>query len=89
MTNAMVEIGLISVSVVLSLIGLPAGVIGMVAGAAMAWWLIVHNVRFNALIKSAPLKAISSFAIAILVIGVVHGLAFGLGYAFHSMMDLK
>jgi hypothetical protein len=89
MTNALVEIGLISVTVVLGLIGLPIWVVAMMVGVSSAWWVIVHHKRFAAMLATAAGKAIGSVLVALLVMVFAHLIAYGVGGAFHSILGLK
>jgi hypothetical protein len=89
LTNACVEIALLGISALIGLLAIQPGMIGLSAGAAAGWWLFAHRARLDSLTKSAPLKAIGGFGLAIVVIAIMHGLAFGVGYAFHTIMRLK
>jgi hypothetical protein len=89
MTNAAVEAGLLTLSLLIGLFGRPAGFIWFSAVAATLWWLRVHTVRLAELTSSAPMKAAGSFALAIFAIAIMHGVAFGIGYAFHAITGLK
>jgi hypothetical protein len=88
MTNALVEIGLISVSVVLGLIGQPIWVVAVIVGVSGLWWGFVHHKRFAAMVKAGPAGAIGSLALALAVMGIGHLVGFGLGGAFHKILGL-
>jgi hypothetical protein len=89
MTNALVEIGLFSVTVVLGLIGYPIWAAGIMIAFSAAWWAFVHHARFGNMLKAGPLKAIGSLVVALVVVAVAHLIAYGLGSAFHGLMGLK
>lgn len=89
MTNGMVEIGLISVSVVLGLIGLPIWVIGVMVAVSLLWWAFVHHIRFAGMLKAGPVRALGNFVLALFVMALGHAFGFILGGAFHAIMGLK
>ena len=87
MTNALVEISLISISVVLGLMGFKLWVVLAMVGISLSWWGFVHRQRLSAINNAG--KAFSSFALAVLALAVGHFVAFGLGGAFHSLLGFK
>lgn len=89
MTNALVEIGLFSVSVVLALIGYPIWVVGIMVGVSAAWWAFVHLARFGVMLRTGPFTAMGRLLMALVVIAVAHIIAYGLGYMFHGILGLK
>jgi hypothetical protein len=88
MTNALVEIGLISVSVVLGLMGFPIWIVAVMIGVSSLWWAIVHHKRFSAMLEAGALGAIGSLAVAFVVLGFGHFVGYGLGGAFHKILGL-
>ena len=86
MSNAFVEITLISVSVVLGLFGLPIWVVLVMVGSSLAWWAFVHRARLRTQMQQSRLGVLGSFALAMLALTFGHIVAFGLGGAFHSLM---
>jgi sterol desaturase/sphingolipid hydroxylase (fatty acid hydroxylase superfamily) len=89
MTNALVEIGLISVSVVLGIAGLSPWVIVVMVGVSLAWWAFVHTNRLSTMMKSGTLGAVGQVGLTLLALVGGHGVGFALGGAFHAILGLK
>jgi hypothetical protein len=89
MTNGLVEIGLISITVILAIAGFSIWVVAIMVGVSASWWGIVHHRRFANLVSATPAKAIGSLVVALLVMGFAHLVGFGLGGAFHAILGLK
>jgi hypothetical protein len=89
MTNAIIEVGLISVSVVLGLIGSPIWVVAVMVGVSLAWWGYVHHARLWTMVRSGDLRALGSFVTALALMILGHSVGFGLGGAFHAIMRLS
>lgn len=88
MTNALIEIGLISVSVVLGIIGLPIWIIAVMVCVSLSWWGFVHHARFARMVEADPLGALGSLVLALLAMTLGHSIGYGLGYIFHSILGL-
>jgi hypothetical protein len=89
MTNAMVEIGLISISLVLGVMGLSAWAIVAMVGVSLLWWAFVHRGRIAQRLKVSMAKSIGQFAVVLVAVMCGHFVAFGFGAAFHAMLSLK
>jgi hypothetical protein len=85
----MIEIGLISVSVVLGIIGLPIWVVLVMVGVSLGWWGFVHASRLGDMIQAGFLGALGRFALTLLALFIGHGIGFALGGVFHAMMGLR
>lgn len=88
MTNALVEVGLISVSVVLGILGLPASVVAMMVGVSLAWWVFVHRARFASMFRAKALGGLGTLALALTLMVVGHIVAYVLGGAFRAIMGM-
>ncbi len=88
-TNGLVEIGLISVSILLGALGLPFWVIAIMVSVGLGWWGFVHAGRLRAVVSGGALSALGNLAVALMAISFGHIVAFGLGSAFHTIMGLK
>jgi hypothetical protein len=89
MTNAMIEIGLISVSVVLGIGGLPIWVVAVMVGVSLSWWVFVHHKRFGAMLHASAFGAFGSLALALFAMTIGHGIGFTLGLSFHAILGHK
>jgi Zn-dependent protease len=89
MTNALIEVGLISVSVVLGLIGSPIWVVAVMVGISLAWWGYVHHVRLWSKVRSGGFGALGNLILAMAVMILGHGVGYGLGGAFHAIMRIS
>jgi hypothetical protein len=88
-TNALVEAGLILATVMLGLLGLTPFALGAMVGVALLWWGFVHSAKIASMFAKGPAGALGSAVLAWVLIVIVHGFAFALGGAFHSLMGLK
>jgi hypothetical protein len=86
MTNGLVEIGLVSVSIVLGILALPAWVIGAMVGMSLAWWGFVHHARFGAMLKAGPAGALGTLLLTLVVMGIGHAIGYGFGRALHAVL---
>jgi hypothetical protein len=89
MTNAMIEIGLISVSVVLGILGLSPWAIILMVGVSLLWWGFVHRARLQAWLQASVAESAGKLAIALVSVLCGHFVAFGFGAAMHAMMGLQ
>lgn len=85
----MVEIGLISVSVVLGIAGLSAWAIAFMVGVSLLWWFFVHNGRLRTWLSDSVAKSLGRLALVLVSVLVGHFVAFGFGAAMHAMLGLK
>jgi hypothetical protein len=81
-TNGLVEIGLILTTAVLTFLGLPVWLLGVMIGIALSWWSFVHAHRLRAMVQTNPIRALGQIVLAIVVVSVCHGIAFALAGAF-------
>jgi hypothetical protein len=88
-TNAFVEVGLVSVSILLALCGLGPSIIAIMTGVSMVWWLYVHGSRLVGMIRASALKTAGSALLAVVVTGIAHGIGFGFGAVLRSIIGLK
>jgi hypothetical protein len=89
MTNGLVEIALISVSVILGLSGLPFWSVAVMVGVSGVWWGFVHHRRIADMVRTVPTRAFGSLLLALLVVAIGHTLSFVLGGAFHTILGFK
>jgi hypothetical protein len=88
MTNGLVEVGLISVSVLIGLLGVGFIGLGVMIGGATIWWAFVHHGRFAVLFEASALGALGQGLVALIVLVIGHGLSFVLGRAFRSILGI-
>jgi sterol desaturase/sphingolipid hydroxylase (fatty acid hydroxylase superfamily) len=76
MTNAMVEVGLIFVSLVLGIMGLSAWAIVVMVGIGLSWWAFVHRGRIAQRLKASVAKSVGQFAVVLVAVICGHFVAF-------------
>jgi hypothetical protein len=88
MTNGLVEIGLMSASVLLGFVQMPVWALGMMIMTALVWWSFVHHRRWLGMVQTAPTKALGAFMVAILLTTFGHGVGFFLGGASAQILGV-
>lgn len=89
LTNALVEIGLILASVVLGVLGQPLWMIAVMVVIGSVWWGVVHHERLGVIMSSGIWGGLGTVAIALAALTLGHGIGYGLGLIFHTILGLK
>jgi hypothetical protein len=88
MTNGLVEVGLISLSVMLGLLGVGYVALVVMIGVAVIWWVFVHGSRFVDIFKASALRGLGQGLVTMIVLTIGHSLGFILGRAFRGILGL-
>jgi len=84
--NGMVEAGLVSTNLLLGLCGLSWWVSLVMMAVAILWWTLVHRNRLIGMVRASWGQTVANVALAVVLIGLGHGLGFGFGAALHALI---
>jgi hypothetical protein len=88
LTAAVVETGLVVLTLKMGTLGAPGWVFPLACGMAGGWWFVTRGSQLVCMARSAPMKLAGSVLLAVVLIGAVHGIAWAFGRMMHEGFTL-